>query len=423
MISDRVKKSFIRYGLALAIWVLQAAPPCACSPVEAGVSAVLAGLGMENLRVAVDPEGTIRVEYENRVYRSELMAAGIVAAVVARRAPSSPVLLLTPLNRGVPICEIIVDLDAHRRFLNHEMDDKAYASTLRVRESGAKSHEHAAIRPSFGRIDLTVYPGTTLHLGNYDDRFKIMGYLLPELAAQLWPGANFSGRLVIPLHDEIGVYSNEVRPCRAVLSQSVRIPMQGFLLAHAGLFEPDRWGVSTEVGYHLFERRVALGMTVDYTGFLLYQHRRWRYSRIGRLTARACFSYYLDAYDIEIGLGYGKFLLGDKGWLAEARRTWNETELGLCFAVTDVDKFGGVQLTVPLPPFKRPRPAALRLTPPRTLSWNYRATSKVNTYGAPALTGLAVSAGTSVKQLQKRMFGPYIRNNIALWREAPGCLR
>ena len=160
-----------------------------------------------------------------------------------------------------------------------------------------------------------------------------------------------------------------------------------------------------------------LGAEATYTGFLLYQEKKWNYSHPSRLTGRAYCTFFMDKLDLAIGVNYSEYLMGDNGWSGEVSRTFGETEIGLYFAKTNMDKFGGFRFKIPFPPQRRPRPGVIRLSTPYYYNWGYRATTRANTFGAPTQTGLAIATGSNLRNFQKNMVTSYIRNNIHVWKE------
>lgn len=382
--------------------------------------------GFENLSLAAAGEDTVYVDYENRVFRNEVTAAGVVLAALSEKLTDVDVLVLTPRNRDLAICTIYVPLSSYREFISGGLEAGALADALVIdkgRRAAAASERTSRVESSFGRVDVTVRPGVSFQLGNYDDRLKINLNLLPELSTTLWRGGRLLAQALVPLHDEIGLYTDEVRLSRAVLNQWLRLPGDGFASFSAGGFHPDRYGAAAECGYYFFDRHVHLGAAAEYSGFLMYQNKKWNYSDPGRWTYRAHGHYLFSQVDVIVGLQYAEYLHEDHGWQIEATRIWGDAEIGVYGAKTNIDRFGGVRLKIPLPPKRSSRPARVRVVSPGYLQLGYQATNEVYTIGGPVETGVTISTGHEWMDLPKRMLPGYIRNNLGLWKKAADYLR
>lgn len=375
--------------------------------------------GFENVKIAVI-DNTLQVEYENRVLRNEVVAAGVIAHILTKHTTDDFTAVLIPLNRGIPICAIRFLSADYRKFMSDAMDKKDFAQALHIEESSRtmKPARDARISSSFRKLDFTVAPGHTIQFGNYEDSFKFNGYFLPDVSTSPWPGAALRMQLLVPVYDEIGMYTKEVRLSRLTLNQVFRLPAGGLASVSVGAFEPTRYGLSAEAGYFLLNRRFWVGAGLDYTGFLLYQNKEWLYSREKVQTDRAFIYYFLPWLDFSVGVQYADYLMGDHGWLLDVSRTLGDFKLGFYVARTDVDKFGGVRLTVPLSPMRQPAARRVRLNWPSAYNWNYRMTSETITYDVPLATGQTISSGFDLIDFQKKMVTSYIRNNVGWWKKA-----
>jgi len=410
----------------LCLFLLRAAVAQQPSSLLLECEQALVHQGFENISLAAAGEDTLYVDYENRVFRNEVTAAGVVLAALNEKLANVEVVALTPRNRDLAICTIYVPLSAYREFISGGLEARALAEAL-VMDKGhgalSTAQQTSRAESSFGRVDVTVRPGVAFQLGNYDDRLKINLNLLPELSATLWRGGRLLVQALVPLHDEIGLYTNEVRLSRAVLNQWLRLPGDGFASVSVGGFYPDRYGAAAECGYYFFDRHVHLGAAAEYSGFLLYQDKKWNYSDPGRWTYRTHAKYIFSRIDLIVGVQYAEYLHEDHGGQLDATRIWGDAEVGVYGAKTNVDRFGGVRLKIPLPPKRSSRPARLRVTSPGYLQLGYQATNEVYTIGGPVETGVTVSTGHDLMDLPKRLLPGYIRNNLGLWKKATGYLR
>ena len=381
----------------------------------------LAGQGFENLRISATPDSGLAIAFENRVYRHDLKAAGEVLRLITGADSTWQRAYLLPCTRGVPRGQITVEGEAYRRFISGGMDVKEFARTLVIGE--AEAEPQAAVRSwknrSFFKIDAHFSIGHQIQLGQYDDRLKLYGEFIPGLRSTLWHGTMAQVDGYIPFHDEINVHDAGPRLGRISLSQLVRLPRNIYASLQVGAFPPERWGISAEMARFWLQRHLLTGAQLDRTGFFYHYEGKWYYSKMHLGTYKIYAQYFLPWTDLMLGLDYARFLRGDKGWRFTMRRTFAETDIALYYAVTDQDRFGGVQLMIPLPTQRRMRPSAFRLTWPNQYSTGYRATSKATTDRSEGLvqTGLAVDSGLALTEMVKYLTPAHVMNNIAGWRE------
>ncbi|MBN1561906.1 YjbH domain-containing protein [candidate division KSB1 bacterium] len=381
----------------------------------------LAEYGFENIRVSSRQDNTVAIYYENRLYRNELFAAGIVAALLNELLEDERRVACVPCRRALPICELEFDLRDYRRFLAGSDAAPEGADIVRVR-SLARSAPSAAKNRSFGKLDITLYPAFSVHLGNYDDRFKMFFALMPVLSTTLWRGAALYVEASIPLYNDVNYHYYRFKDypqlSKAALSQMVRLPFDLMTSVTFGAFNPNRWGVGGEVIKHFWQRHLAVGYSMEYTGFLLYYASEWNYSSMRTTTSKLYATYYADFLDCQFGLSYNRYLMQDSGPLFEFSRNFRDTSVGFFFGSTELDKFGGIMLRFPFSPQKRSMPRSIRVTMPGYYDYSYRATNVIYTQHAPIQTGISVYTGTKLTYLYQNLTPNYVTNNIQVFRQA-----
>ncbi|MBN1466861.1 YjbH domain-containing protein [candidate division KSB1 bacterium] len=385
--------------------------------------AALAEHGFENIHVSVRQNNTIAIQYENRLYRNELFASGIVAALVNDLLDEEARIALVPCRRALPICELEIDLRDYRHLLAAHAEDGNY-DVVRVKSPAASTplRPTGVTKPSFGKLDITLYPAFSVHLGNYDDRFKMFFALMPVLSTTLWRGAAVYVEASIPIYNDVNYhyyrFKDYAQISKAAFSQIVRLPYDFVTSVNVGAFNPNRWGVSGEVLRHFMHRHLAVGYSIEYTGFLLYYDQEWNYSDMRTTTSKLYATYYADLLDCQFGVSYNKYIMQDAGPMFEFSRNFQETMVGCFFGATELDKFGGIMLRFPFSPQRRPRPRIVRLATPSYYDYSYRATNVIYTQHAPIQTGISVYTGTKLTYLYLNLTPSYVRNNLRVYREA-----
>ncbi|MBN1542572.1 YjbH domain-containing protein [candidate division KSB1 bacterium] len=373
--------------------------------------------GFENLVVAAG-DSEICVGYENRVYRCEIRAAGVVLAWVARLAPEARNLVLVPQNRAVPVARIEVRRSDYDAFRDGKLEGRTFAGRIRIGETTERERTRFRERHASGlrRVDFIVNAGHQIRFGNYDDRFKLYGFFRPGLTTMPWRGGAALVEAIAPFYDDIGLYGEDSRLGRLTLSQVFLLPRGVYTAIEAGAFMPERWGVAIQAARFFAGRRFLIGGSYSSTGFLFYEEGKWIYSAPGTETYQLYGRFFFPGIGLMVGADYSLHLMGDSGPRVMVSRTFGETEIGFYAARTDLDKFGGFQLRIPIPPARRARPAGFRITVPEAYRLDYRATTRVYTRVEPIQTGLSVQTGFDLIDFFKRLTVSTIAERIEVWK-------
>jgi len=388
------------------------------------ISEVLSEHGFENIHAAESDSGGLVVYYENRMYRDELFAAGVVMALIDSLAADQENVILIPSRRAFPVCELQVQLGAYRNFIAEREDagsKPSFVSVGDVREKPTVARRDLK-SPSFGKIDLTVYPTFSVYLGNYDDRFKLFFALMPVVSTTLWKGAAAYVEASIPLYNDVNYqyfrFIDYPQLSKAAVSQIVRLPFNVLASLSYGIYNPNRYGWAGEVNKAFLHRHLDIGYSFEYTGFLLYYDKVWNYSKQGLLTSKAYAIYYSNFLNCQFGVSYNQYVMKDAGWLFEFSRNYGETTVGAFAGSTPIDKFGGIALRFPFSRSKKNKPKAVRAVLPNYYEYSYRATNKVYTQHSPVQTGISVYTGTKLTYLDMHLRPNYIVNNLDVFRSA-----
>jgi hypothetical protein len=389
------------------------------------IEAALLLQGFENVRTGyTSDEKSLYIEYENRVYRNDLYAAGLVAGIASRQCLDSTSIALVPLKENVPICDIVFNVEDYKKLIDGTLDKDLFAARLTVKThtSDADSIFSSVKKKSYRKIDLYVDPGLNYQLGNLDDPYKFYVAINPEISTTLWKGFVLSGRYKIPIIDEIGNYQigrykSTSSLSRLTATQFLNLPRNGFAVVNIGLFEPDRWGGSSEIAWYLFDQRVLIGSKLDYTGFMLYRNGVLSYSKLGEFTNRTYCYYFFSGIDVSFGIGFAKYVLGDQGFFCELNRVFHEVEIGFFAAKTNEDDHGGFNIRIPIFPNRRMKPGLVRISPPLYYNFSYQSTTKPEILGGITETGVKVKTGHELRDFIGNMSAMYIKNNIEIWKK------
>ncbi len=364
------------------------------------------------IRLQVKSQKELIIEYENRRYRYEMRAMGVVSALVSSKCKVVDWLTLIPKNRNIPLVKVRINLLDYEAFIKGEISAKMFGSRLEISQNlfcngsgnGNTSLQTNQANDSFRKIDLFINPDINARLGNYDDPYKWQLNIIPEISSFLFKGMQVTAEFIIPLENELGEEGDDVRPGKVVLNQTLWFPHQIFSSFSSGYFDPNRYGFSVEFLKFLFNGDLSFSAKVDYTGFLLYMDKQWYYSDLNKWTYLLNGTYQFSPLDFSVSLSQGRFLLGDMGWRIDVLRSFGETDIGFFAIKTNAETLGGFRLHIPIFPMRRLAPYRIRASPPLYFDRTYR--YRFTDYGT------SISTGCSLRDFIKKLVPSYIRNNI-----------
>ncbi len=363
----------------------------------------------------------LTVSYENRTFRNEVLAAGVVLGAINDFVSDSCRVVLIPHRNGVAMGSVAIDISIYRSFITGQTEQNVFVKSLDFDDKGDLSALAASTlkrKRQFPLADLLIHPSVTMQFGNYDDVVKATLGLTPELNVDVWRGATLTARVLFPMYDELGIYTLDPRLLRLSLFQAFRLSSDDLFFAQIGVFEPDRWGIAGEWAHSLYGRRFLLGCMGQYSGFFLHQEGVINYSPWRTGTGQIYGKYFAPRYDLMIQLAYTKYLFSENGPSIQISRKFADLEIGLLAAKTNIDKFGGLVLKIPLSPQKSGNPQKLRMRLPEYHTWKYESTSLAHTQGQTVQTGVMVTSAMEALDWLHFFVPTYIKNNIALWKTA-----
>jgi len=366
-------------------------------------------------------DNKLTISYENRAFRNEVLAAGVVLAAVNQFVSDSCCVVLIPHRNGVAMGSVATDISTYRSFITGQIEQSIFVKNLDFDDKGdlaALADGTLKRKRNFPLADLLINPSITMQLGNYDDAVKATLGLAPELNVDVWRGATLAARVLFPMYDELGIYTLDPRLLRLSLFQAFRLSSDDLFFAQIGVFEPDRWGIAGEWAHFLYGRRFLLGCKGQYTGFFLHQEGTINYSPWRTGTGQVYANYFAPRYDLTVRLAYTKYLFSENGPSIQVSRKFADLEIGLLAAKTNIDEFGGIVLKVPLSPQKSGNPQKLRMRLPEYHTWKYESASLAHTQGQTVQTGVMVTSAMEAMDWLHFFIPTFIKNNIALWKTA-----
>jgi len=313
--------------------------------------------GLENVTVSLLDSGQVAVEYENRIYRSDVYALGIAAQIASQYCSEGTSLYLTAKRDDVPVISVITKAGDSQQLPKPGAVPQKLRETRPAALNGAVTDSSGLLNKSFGRFDLSFRPALGYQIGNWRRPIITDWFVRPQLTTTLGPGWRASLRGRLQLDDP------DAQLDRMLLTRTGRV-LDGRVLwtASAGRFDTRLQGVFGEAQLELGDGRAGV-----------------RLARVGR-----------DDWDLDIPmwLGYYEHEFGDLGLtvratagqfadyidptgLVELDRRFGESTLSAGLTVHSPVREGIVRVTVPFGPRRVDDPGPLRLRISDYLALNY----------------------------------------------------
>lgn len=357
-----------RIALLLALLLLAIAPGADADP--ARLAQRLAESGLENVRVEADSAGC-RIRAENRRFRSANFALGVIASAAARECPGPCEVVLE--SRGLALSRVSFRTGDFESYQAGRLPARDFMDSLRVELlPDAPTPTGRALSPS--RLRMDVAPRILLD-GQFGHLREPVSYHLeiaPELTTQPWKGALLRLGWAFPVAHGNDIApsllrpdSDRSRPSEAAVYQFVRLPSRGLGSLSAGYFGENRYGLAAGAGFAVGGRLYLDGFA-DATGSLTFRP-EVVYSGVSRVTFAAGLSVRPAAPDLVITVRGGRYLFGRAGTGAgeyairgEVIRRFHQVEMGAFVTKSESNRYGGIRLSLPIPPMVRLRPSAIR---------------------------------------------------------------
>lgn len=372
----------------------------------------LISAGIENVEIQFARNRSIWVFYENRSYRNEVTAFGIVLNYAAECLPFADKFILVPKHRNTPLKYIEITRDTYQQFTRNEISSAELLESIKisVRATGDKplpGYGSLNSESSFFKFDIICSPGFKSQFAQPDDPAKLQFNFLSDLTVTMAKGLQLHGQWIAPIYNEFQQREGRARLGRFSINHLLRLPSNTFLSLSGGLFEYQCFGVSGQIQHFFWSDRLRLSTRLDYLETnSLSQHlplnspcrNQWAYLFQGQ--------YNFDRINFKTKLTWGRYLLGDQGWRIDIVRTFHELELGFMGVWSESLEFlTGMTVRIPFPVAKQAHPGKVRICSPDYVPWTYRY--------LPCFDGYILDAGTNdfeekIQQLTKS----FIRANI-----------
>ncbi len=333
----------------------------------------LAFEGFENIQMVIDEHQTLWIAYENRRYRNEVTALGIVLRYAMECIPAAERFVVIPKFRDIPIIYIDLDRDRLYQFLKDEKNREQFIDHFNIScrapdDIPGLGHTSSS---SFYKLDLNLYPGVKTQFARPDDPVQLQLNVLNDISVTLARGMQFNGQWIIPFYNEFHNSEGKSRLGQCYVSQFLRLPSATFLFMSVGLFENQLFGSSTQLTQFFLRDKFDLSILFNY--MRLTKESPFRGSCENHLAYVFQAQYHFDRVNFRTKLSWGRYTLGDESWRVDIVRTFDELELGFMGIWNRSMGFlTGMSVRLPFPVARYPYPHFARMRTPRFFDWNYR---------------------------------------------------
>lgn len=371
----------------------------------------LATAGLENIQIHLAPDQAIWITFENRRYRNEVTALGIVLNYAAEYFSFARRFVIVPKYRNVVLKYISVDRERFIQFIRNEIAPVEFMKDLVVSfrptsQRPLTGYRSSDVSSSFYKFDIAFSPGWKAQFARPDDPAQLQFNFLADFSLTLATGLLVEGQFIAPIYNEFHRQEGWSRLGQLHFNQFFRLPQRTFLSLSAGLFEYDCYGVSSEIKRFLWHDQLSFSARLD----LLQTRFLHRWLPLNS-TCENNFSYLVQAdylfepIDFRARVTWGRYLLGDEGWRIDILRKFHELELGFMGVWNESLEFlTGMTIRLPFPVSKQAHPGRVRLRTPDYISWTYRY--------LPCFDGFILNTGEGFEAITDQLTTTFIRANI-----------
>lgn len=378
------------------------------------IAAALLQHGFESVSV-VSRGDTVTVWFENRIYRYEMAALGVVALLAAPEADSAGVLELVSVTRGVPNAALSARAGDWTAFLRGDASAEWFRERLVVRPGPRAERapegkpRRDSANPSRWKLDLAARPLLEFQFGAKEDPFELGFWIAPEATLSPFRGGLVTAQAKIRVTDEFDPNSPAVTPGRTTISAARWIGGAWLAAASAGLFSEERYGFAAETAHLIGDGSFEVRAGGDLSGFIRFEEDSTSYSDLEQWSAFTAVTYRLRGIDLETTVLGGRFYEGDAGARVDVLRRWGEVDFSLYGIKTEDGSVAGFRLTIPLPVERLGAPARVRLATVPNFPIEYRESVEP--------VGRQVRLFDNTARFRKGLFPTVVHNNVADLRQ------
>jgi hypothetical protein len=221
------------------------------------------------------------------------------------------------------------------------------------------------------RLSLRIMPDFTAAFGNYEEPFANRTNVILDTRVYLYSGLSLHTGLLIPLNNSLDGRRMEPGIGPTHFSYFYSKSSKHFLLAHAGLFLSDRYGVDFQYRFAPLRSNLSFGLSGSFTGIYFIDQQTIYRDPLENWTGVIDLEWRIPVPGIVMKGSYGKFLFDDIGYRIDLLRQYGSIDFGIHYAQTNFGKGIGLQIAFPLFPGKLIRSGGFELRTTEEFRWEY----------------------------------------------------
>ena len=372
-------KSRIVHAFTLTLLLMNRGESLMAQNIEKGIVNVLTSLGFENV-CALWSNDTLRLAYENNIYRWNVRGLKVVIDTVINRVPAGTNLEIITLKNAIPLFKTMISAEDWHRYRQDSLTYEQFSEKMKLTNDVGKSWEllkgEKMSNLHYAKFDFVVYPLFSIMNIHFYALYEVQFSLAPSVEFSLWKGNKFTGQVIIPIYGDKAYDDNYVRPGFITVSQEFRTPGPFFGRVTLGMFDRYRQGIDLALRHPFKNDHWSAGFNGGYTG-LYYRNKlnndTWTFVMNYSVYYLLNVGYFFKPFNLQVNLRGGRFLYKDYGARIDITRYFGDTNVGFYATYTQGAKDAGFHFTAPLPPGKRGRRHRVRVLPPKYYEFSYSA--------------------------------------------------
>lgn len=331
-------------------------------------SKALVALGLENVRVFENGQGTVYACFEPTGYRGTFYGAVAGIKELARLYPQAENFRVMILEDQMERVSLTASVAGGRWRVKGGYDNQDVKTVLRVKKMENRS---------VGKIDLTLYPVFIWMNHILTQPFEYALAIAPALTTCLWRGNRIILQPIFPVSYDLVTLTTEkyIRPGATHIAQDV-VTKNGRLTATltAGFFYFDRMGADLRIGYRMTPS-LTIGAETSVTGDIWVASKKYHFEKIKDVSFLGKVEFYEPMTRLQGEVTGGRFVKGDYGVRADVSRHFADYTIGLYGVLTGGEDNVGFHFAIPFGPKHYQRNGAFRIKLPDYFDLRYSGAS------------------------------------------------
>ena len=119
---------------------------------------------------------------------------------------------------------------------------------------------------NINKIDFVIYPQVSLQNRTFSQVYETQLNIAPAMEVDLWKGMQFTGQIIFPIHNDLGLTGDDIRAGFVTIAQEFYLGKSSWGRITAGNFNASRYGVDASWYKTVLNDKVELEANIGVTG-------------------------------------------------------------------------------------------------------------------------------------------------------------